>query len=179
MSKVDKTHAKLVGIIKAYKSALERYTPEQLQYKPGPEEWSIGQMYSHVIMSSLFFFADHTEKCLAGHKTSAGDKTRNGKIVFFFNSFPPMRFKMPKRIAVEPHQPKNLQEIREGLDNLLARVDEVKKKFDAGFDPQKKRENPIFGWLNAAEWWQLMEMHFRHHLRQKARIDKALRTAKV
>jgi hypothetical protein len=179
MNKTDKIHAKAVGVVKAYKAALERYTPEQLQYKSAPDQWSIGQMYSHVIMAALFFFIDNAEKCLKNHKTGTGDKTRMGKIMFLFGSFPPMRFKMPKRIAVEPHQPKNLQEIREGLDNLLARMEEVKQRLDTDFDPEKKRENPVFGWLNALEWWQLMEMHFRHHLRQKNRIDKAIRTAKI
>ncbi|MDW8333266.1 MAG: DinB family protein [Bacteroidia bacterium] len=179
MSKIEKVHAKLLGVVKAYRTALERYSPRQLQYKPAPDQWSIGQMYSHIIMSALFFFIDNAEKCLAGHKTGEGQKTRTGTIIFLFGSFPPMRIKMPARLAVEPHQPKDLQEIREGFDNLFSRLEEVRKKFDDGFDPKKKRQNPVFGWLNALEWWQAMEIHFRHHLRQKARIDKAIRLAKI
>jgi hypothetical protein len=37
-----------------------------------------------------------------------------------------------------------------------------------------KTAHPAFGFLNAREWFHLIEMHFRHHLRQKKRLDRFL-----
>jgi hypothetical protein len=37
-----------------------------------------------------------------------------------------------------------------------------------------KTAHPAFGFLDAFEWFQLIEIHFRHHLRLKNRLDKFL-----
>ena len=41
-------------------------------------------------------------------------------------------------------------------------------------DPALKTRHPFLGWLNTAEWIQLCNIHFRHHLRQKSRLQKHL-----
>ncbi|MEW5597133.1 DinB family protein, partial [Peribacillus frigoritolerans] len=38
----------------------------------------------------------------------------------------------------------------------------------------QKVQHRRMGYLNAEEYFQLIEMHFRHHLRQKERIDRVL-----
>jgi len=37
-----------------------------------------------------------------------------------------------------------------------------------------KTNHVILGMLTATEWYQLMEMHFRHHLRQKEELEHFL-----
>jgi len=39
---------------------------------------------------------------------------------------------------------------------------------------ESKTPHPAFGYLNAREWYQIIPMHFHHHLRQKSRLDKFL-----
>ena len=41
-------------------------------------------------------------------------------------------------------------------------------------NPKIKVEHPGFSYLNAKEWYQLIEMHFRHHQRQKKELDQFL-----
>ncbi len=36
-----------------YIEELERYSIEQFRTKPSSEEWSLGQMYSHLIASTI------------------------------------------------------------------------------------------------------------------------------
>jgi hypothetical protein len=38
-----------------------------------------------------------------------------------------------------------------------------------------KSEHPVFGFLNGFEWLQYSEMHMRHHLKQKQKIEGFLR----
>ena len=38
-----------------------------------------------------------------------------------------------------------------------------------------KTKHPGLGYFSAEEWLQFAEMHFRHHLRQKKRIDEFLK----
>jgi hypothetical protein len=38
-----------------------------------------------------------------------------------------------------------------------------------------KTKHPALGYLAAKEWYKLIVIHFRHHLRQKKRIDLFLK----
>lgn len=38
-----------------------------------------------------------------------------------------------------------------------------------------KTKHPGLGYFNASEWLRFAEMHFRHHLKQKKRIDDFLK----
>jgi hypothetical protein len=50
---------------------------------------------------------------------------------------------------------------------------ELKMKVN-DINPNYKDEHGGFGWLNAQEWFDLVGMHFRHHLRQKYDLDQKL-----
>jgi hypothetical protein len=41
-------------------------------------------------------------------------------------------------------------------------------------NPNNKVKHGGFGWLNAKEWYNLVGMHFRHHLRQKEELESYL-----
>ena len=41
-------------------------------------------------------------------------------------------------------------------------------------DRKGKTAHPGFSYLNASEWYRLIPMHFKHHLRQKENIDTFL-----
>ena len=41
-------------------------------------------------------------------------------------------------------------------------------------DLQYKVKNERYGMLNAIEWYEVIIMHFKHHLTQKRRIDSTL-----
>ncbi|MNG40670.1 hypothetical protein D3C84_1293620 [compost metagenome] len=46
-------------------------------------------------------------------------------------------------------------------------------KFDE-IDIKGKVQHGGFGWLNAREWYGLVDMHFLHHLRQKNELEQSL-----
>ncbi|HWY36373.1 MAG TPA: hypothetical protein VNX68_17140, partial [Nitrosopumilaceae archaeon] len=54
-----------------------------------------------------------------------------------------------------------------GIKNKFSKLsDEVGKSKSKG-----KEKHPVLGFLSAKEWLQAVEMHFRHHIQQKERID--------
>ena len=54
-------------------------------------------------------------------------------------------------------------------ERLVALIGEVEH-----FDITGKTKHPGLGYFDAREWLGFAEMHMRHHLRQKERIEKCL-----
>ncbi|MCJ8012911.1 DinB family protein [Paenibacillus sp. KQZ6P-2] len=160
------------SITQYYLEELDRFSMEDLTRKPGEEEWSLGQMYMHLINASLRMHLRNVEACATSAEgvMKEGEKTEGGKSAFSNQAFPPVRVQVPPSPAYTPSQPGSKEQIREGLLNVLAemkRIDPLVQTAPA----QNKLVHPGFGALNAGEWFMLVEMHYRHHLRQKERLE--------
>jgi len=153
--------------------SLNDYTEEQFARKP-EEPWSIGQVYFHLVVGTERFHLRACRKCLE-HRAEVmeGGKTMPGKIVFLFGSFPPAKIRVPPSDDYTPKQPLSRAEMREGLLKLIETMRTLAPQI-AHASPVQKWKHPALGMLNAEEWYRLIEMHFRHHLRQKKRLDKFL-----
>ena len=155
-------------------NALDKYSEEQFRRKPSPESWSMGQVYTHLLLGNDHFFLKQVEKCLNKEGTALGGrKTLAGSFISLINGFPPVRAKMPKAVEVVPRQPENIDFIRKKWLNSMALAENMKKRLP-GCDLAHKTRHPAFGFLNAEEWFRANEMHLRHHFRQKKRLDKFL-----
>lgn len=169
-----------------WRDALKDYNSVQFKHRPTPTTWSIGQVYAHILGGAHQFFFDHVEKCLKGEKTENGSKKLPGRLIFLLGSFPPIRIRMPeaiqkripKEFSTEMYQPK-IKEVQPILDMLPGQLEKWRKKIEEEYDPTRKRKHPALGYLDALEWYELNEMHFRHHLRQKKRIDAVLRAGQI
>ncbi len=65
--------------IQGYLAALDRYTDDQFAAKPTDHEWSLGQMYEHLYVSTTYFFLANTKRCLEKRKgQEGGRKERKG-----------------------------------------------------------------------------------------------------
>ncbi|TVR80254.1 MAG: DinB family protein [Chitinophagaceae bacterium] len=160
--------------ILTYEQKLNSLSEEELRIKPNENEWSAGQVYSHVIMAHNFLFINSLKKCLSekAEATKLGKNT-SGKLVYFLGGLPPGKYKMPKSVGMEPPQPESkehifmmLKKMQESMEELLPDVDTSEK--------DKKAKHPAFGMLNAKEWYHAAEMHAKHHLKQIKRIEKAI-----
>lgn len=60
------------------------------------------------------------------------------------------------------------------LDQVLERMSKWEEKVDS-INPNYKERHDGFGWLNAREWFEMVGMHYRHHLRQKAELEQMLK----
>lgn len=157
-----------------WRSALEHYSEEQFARKPDVNSWSIGQVYNHLVGGTRRYQLRQIAACLDGKGTHNGEgKTISGMIVFALGSFLPARIKVPPSDTYTPKQPAGIQEMKAGLNHLIEAMRQTGNALEGATEIQKTRHF-ILGALNAREWYQLTEMHFRHHLRQKGRLDQFL-----
>ncbi|KEQ24807.1 DinB family protein [Paenibacillus tyrfis] len=163
-------------ITEHYIQELEGFSMEQLKQQPGENEWSLGQMYRHLIGAALYLQLANAERCLApdgNDAVSAGEKTEVGAAIFEQGSLPPVRIQVPPSPQYTPQQPESKEQLVEGLKSVVRRMYEIAPKLENA-PLHHTVAHPRFGGLTAEEWFKLVEMHYRHHLMQKDRLKQAL-----
>jgi hypothetical protein len=161
-----------IRLLETYKRDLDHYTPEQLRFIPATGVWSIGQMYDHLILVAHEYL-DNMEACAASLEEGSLDKTPFGERLFRAGGFPPIKIRLPDEMNSPPDNSGRKEELIARMEEVLQRVERWESKVEA-VNPNLKVEHGGFGWLNAKEWYALVEMHFRHHLRQKAELESHL-----
>jgi hypothetical protein len=157
-----------------WKEWLGKYGEDEFVREPEGGGWSIGQVYFHLVNGTRQYQLRQVALCLEGKWTVVpGGKKFPGKVIFALGSFLPVRVTVPPSETYTPKQPAGIASMKAGLDGLCQAMRETAPRIAAAA-PDMKAAHPILGFLNAAEWYQLIEMHFRHHLRQKRRIDRLL-----
>lgn len=159
-----------------YLGELDNFSMEQLKRQPSEDEWSIGQMYQHLINSALYMHLHNIENCIMQNKNdivSSSEKTKEGTAIFEQNGFPPIRFKVPASPQYTPEEPGSKEQLIQGLNTVIHRMQETEPKLEMA-PIQNTVSHPRFGALNAKEWFLLIEMHFRHHLLQLDRLKNEL-----
>ena len=160
--------------MRSYLDALDRYSDEQFAAKPDESEWSLGQMYQHLHEANTFFFLANVKRCLEKRKgQEGGEKTAAGLNVYQYNSFPPTRIKRPG----PANSPEPVSQDRETYRKFFAKtLEEGLAWADALADDGGTYKTPhfMFGWLNATEWLQGLEIHARHHIRQRQEREQWL-----
>lgn len=163
--------------VKQIVEELEHYSMEQLTRKPSEEEWSLGQVYMHLIRSALYMQLRQVEVCRDMTAEVAGanqqEKSQQGELVFAAGSIPPIRIKVPASPEYTPPQPASKEEIKEGMQAVLQRMEELASVI-VSIPEHHKTMHPGFGYLSAKEWYMLVDMHFRHHVLQRERLAEFL-----
>jgi hypothetical protein len=165
---------KYLIISSVWESELGKYSDEQFILKPSPESWSIGQVYEHLVMGALNYHIKQIELCLLSDANQNEKKTFPGILMFSINSFPPVRIKVPPSPTYTPKQPESKTKIYAGMRLLKKKLQDLYSEIDNAIHFGKSK-HPALGYLGAKDWYQLIVMHFRHHLRQKKRIDLFLK----
>ncbi|PSL41014.1 DinB family protein [Planomicrobium soli] len=153
----------------AYKNELDKYTPEQLRHISKGGVWSIGQMYDHIILVAHEYL-DNVELCATADEEQPLGKTQTGEQLFKTGGFPPIKIRLPDEMNAPPNNSDSKEELRNRIEKLIERLEQWEMKVDA-INPNHKVEHGGFGWLTAKEWYDLIEMHSRHHLRQKEELE--------
>lgn len=161
---------KLEEIIGYFITELESYPEEKFQYKHDEEIWSLAQMYQHVYTASTFFMYS-AGNCLQQRKGGyEGSKTPTGIGLYQKNSFPDIKIKQPKEWTRGAPEAKPKSETAQQWQALLPKLKSLAEQILQD-DGSYKNKHVIFGMLNAAEWYQQIEMHIRHHLKQKKELE--------
>jgi len=153
-------------------SALEQYSFIQLCTKPSSTTWSIGQVYMHLLDDTQFYI-DQIKVCLATNDHSSENASPHGKTMLLNNDFPNEILEGAPSNAYIP-QPHSKEKLMNDVLNLKVEMNKVAVMIsESSFSGKAK--HPGLNYFSAKEWVQFADMHFRHHLRQKKRIDDFLK----
>jgi hypothetical protein len=172
----EAVRAKTLRTCGLWDDALGHIEPDAFAQQTGASDWTLGQVCDHVLTISELFL-DGAE-ALARNRGETRPGSLFGKFICLLGSFPPVRIKPPTDLPIEFRCAAKPDSIRK--DVALARFDAVTRRTQELHDaveasPRALRsQHPAAGWINAQQWYQLSEMHMRHHLRQLRRIEKAL-----
>lgn len=92
--------------------------------------------------------------------------------MFERNAFPDAAIQGPATNTYIP-QPQSKEELGRQLAVIKTEVDALFRDLDPAVSTGKTR-HPGLHFFSALEWLQFAEMHMRHHLHQKKRIDEVL-----
>jgi len=175
----EKVYKKFLDTAKYYLKELDFYGKNQFKYKSTENDWSIGQIYDHLISGTCAYHLKQIENCLQKKGGSEkGKKKFKGTILFFLKSFPNMRIKGVPATIYTPEQPESPVKVKDELYKFIKVMQQTAKDIDAAGQLKYKLSHPSLGMMNAEEWYMLIEMHFRHHLKQKSRLDEIIRSYK-
>lgn len=152
---------------------LAKYSDNQLEFNIDSESWTIGQLYMHLINSTLNFHLKQVGVCISSSENRKGRKSFKGIYCFIFlKKFPPIKIKVPPSEAYTPKQPESKAIIVAGFQNVKEEMEKILSQFKN--NKNGKTPHPTFSFLNADEWYKLVLMHWNHHILQKERIDKIM-----
>lgn len=151
-------------------AALAGYDDQRWLRRPSDGGWNVAQVYAHIIDATNSFGFEKIAKC-AERGDGRGRKTVAGRLVFLIGRIPPVRAKVPGDGSYAPREISR-DDAGAELHALGARLREVVPVVRTA---RGVATHPFLGRLTAPEWLCFMEMHLRHHLRQKARLDREMR----
>jgi len=157
-------------------SALDRHDHASLCRKPAPDSWSLGQVYSHLLLTTGSIVDQSIPIAL---EDCAKNTDKNiifvGRLILLFG-FPPVRIRTPKGVNPEPPAPESVEQLRRDFETVVKKIEELAKRVDSAACSGKTK-HPRIGYLDARQWLRFIEVHWSHHLRQKGRIEKALKSS--
>jgi len=171
--KNKKTLSNFNKIVEIWEKDLEKYNLNQLTKKENEENWSMGQLYKHLIDGTINFHLKQVNDCISSSENKSKKKNFKGFIAYnILNGFPPIKIKVPASETYTPKQPASIEELKDGFQKLKQEMNTILSNFKN--DKKGKTSHPGFSFLNASEWFRMIPMHFKHHLKQKERIDNYL-----
>ena len=144
--------------------------------KPSPSSWSLGQLYIHLTEDTNYYI-EQIKICVNNNDNANEEAFPFAKKMFLNNGFPDEVIEGAPANSLIP-QPGSTEELVNGLMALKYEMNNTAILIsNSSF--KGKTKHPGLNYFNAAEWLQFAEMHFRHHLMQKKRIDDFLKTKGV
>ncbi|WP_298541337.1 hypothetical protein [uncultured Aquimarina sp.] len=153
---------------------LKNYNQESLYYKPSSDQWSLAELYDHIMRVAKTYQLPNFHKCIKNDIKNGKPKNGAAYLIFNLNIIPSRNIKMesfPSKIVVD-FTPEILE--RDRLENNFKEfITETVSMGDLikNCDTKIKHNHPFFGMINAIEWFSLIEIHMRHHERQKKRLE--------
>ena len=166
----------LDNTLQSWISYLDEYSTHQLHAKPSLISWSVGQLYLHLIETTTFYL-EQVVICLSESGNEKEEAAPEAMEMFLNNELPDTKIVGPPTND-NTRQPRSKEELVEHFMNLRAQLEVIEDDFLRAPSRGKTR-HPGLKYFSAVEWLQFSEMHLRHHLRQKIRLDLYLKQSGI
>ena len=169
---IQATTIRIKESVESYLQKLLTIDAKVWNAKPANAGWSFTQMYDHLLSAHYGMFARMIKGCASqAYGDDGGEMNEHGEKIFAFNSLPPIEIKVPEGFNAK--QPEVLDQLvaKERLEKLLVELDGLKNVVD-GATNSYKIKHPLLGPLNAQQWYNMCDMHWRHHFRQLHKLEK-------
>lgn len=156
--------------VEKFESAISGLTEAQTAFKPGEDEWSIGEIVEHVGIVSNGFLRI-TRKLLKGAEAEGRPPKidldlRPVSIDDDGNAFP--KFKAPEQVL--PGGNAAMADVMADLRQTLEGFREVRSRLEAVDLSDQTFPHPAFGPINTYQWMVLLGEHTDRHRNQIERI---------
>ena len=167
----DKLIQSLLDSKKELMDAIEKLTDEQWNFRPAPFKWTVGETAEHIALAEGLLFAQ-VERALAAPENPDWEAKTANKMMMIEG---PLAKRQGKAQAPEPIQPLKRNMSRAEIMKLLKESREKSLKFARESNADMKSHTldhpfPIFGTLNAYQWFIYIPMHNLRHNKQVAEI---------
>jgi hypothetical protein len=169
----ERSLAKFERTMADWYATLERIGEHQFTPAPEGDGWTAGQVCHHVALAGGKFL-EQVRACANGEGETKGFQLLPA-LVTGIGSFPPARIRFPTdkappgwRKAGDPDPLTRTEALEQ-----LARMEHAMHEhcaMAAAAGTHMRTKHFAAGWMHAAQWYQLVEMHTRHHLRQLRRL---------
>jgi hypothetical protein len=151
---------------------IQQYNFEHLCTQPAANVWSVGQVCMHLINDTNWFI-EQIRICVSNNNNANETMSPFAQTMFLNNSFPNERLTNPANANVP--QPISKEILLQLFIHLKKDMNDAATQI-ANSKSTGKTKHPGLHYFNANEWLQFAEMHLRHHLKQKERIEAFLKT---
>ncbi|MBX9851597.1 MAG: hypothetical protein K2X86_07535 [Cytophagaceae bacterium] len=171
--KAEKVYNRFLKTAKYLLKELDYYGENQFRQKI-ENQWTIGEFYDYLLSTTTNYYIPQVKKSL-DTKTGneEGKKKTKGKIIFWYQRYPAI-FKYKDVVNYKPVQPESAEKVKDNFYRFIKIMNRTAEDIDKS-SSASKAEHEDFGMLTALEWYQLIEMNFRHQLKIKHEIDRVIR----
>jgi hypothetical protein len=166
-----KDYKKIQDITSSYRSRLVQTDEGTFLLSPPMGGWSYSEVYFHIFDASILSLTEMTNT-ISG-KGERKPTAFTVKLILFFGSLPPGKYKAPKKLAARLKKISKTEAL-ELIDEFLFQLDIACKQIENA-DKALKTPHPKLGYLNAFQWLRFIEIHLNHHLQQLRRIERGYR----
>jgi hypothetical protein len=155
---------------KEFLGLVEGLSEAQWNYKPAPDRWSVGEVAEHIVLADGLLYASF-QKALDSPPNPDWEAKTRGKTEFLEKVMVDRTHKAQAPEPIQPHGKLSHEEVIRRYKEIRAREIKFIQETDI---PLKEHTAdhpfPVFGTLNAYQWFIYIPLHNLRHDQQIAEV---------
>ncbi|HNP20143.1 MAG TPA: DinB family protein [Fulvivirga sp.] len=146
---------------------LTKFNDDQINFKPAPDQWSLGQVmfHLHLVEQRVFEYISNKSQDTASLNETGLKESWRMFLLHLFLKFP-IKFKAPKVVADAMPDSINMEQLRIDWQSHREQMKELLNNQDEKHLHLKIFKHPRIGYINMFQTMSFINAHHRHHLKQ-------------